>query len=90
MLTRNLWSEVGLVNGIIRGDVVDIVWAESAVPDFAVLRLGPLKTLNRRFLVVYCNIENFGKTLQTYLKKNLNAPRPSEHPPVWGKKCQNV
>ena len=24
------------------------------------------------------------------LKKNLNAPRPSEHPPVWGKKCQNV
>ena len=41
MLTRNLWSEVGLVNGIIRGDVVDIVWAESAVPDFAVLRLGP-------------------------------------------------
>ena len=25
-----------------------------------------------------------------YLKKNLNAPRPSEHPPVRGKKCQNV
>ena len=25
-----------------------------------------------------------------FLKKNLNAPRPSEHPPVWGKKCQNV
>ena len=24
------------------------------------------------------------------LKKNLNAPRPSEHPPVGGKKCQNV
>ena len=24
------------------------------------------------------------------LKKNLNAPRPSEHPPVWGEKCQNV
>ena len=22
------------------------------------------------------------------LKKNLNAPRPSEHPPVRGKKCQ--
>ena len=25
-----------------------------------------------------------------YLKKNQNAPRPSEHPPVWRKKCQNV
>ena len=24
------------------------------------------------------------------LKKNLNAPRPSEHPPVRGKKSQNV
>ena len=24
------------------------------------------------------------------LKKNQNAPRPSEHPPVGGKKCQNV
>ena len=25
-----------------------------------------------------------------FLKKNLNAPRPSEHPPVRGEKCQNV
>ena len=24
------------------------------------------------------------------LKKNQNAPRPSEHPPVMGEKCQNV
>ena len=24
---------------------------------------------------------------QTCLKKNLNAPRPSEHPPVWGEKA---
>ena len=23
-------------------------------------------------------------------KKNQNAPRPSEHPPVSGEKCQNV
>ena len=42
MLTRNLWSEVGLVNGI-RGDVVDIVWAHGqkapALPDSLVLRL---------------------------------------------------
>ena len=28
-------------------------------------------------------------TGMNFLKKNLNAPRPSEHPPVWGKKCQN-
>ena len=42
MLTRNSWSEVGLVNGI-RRDVVDIVWAHGkkapAFPDFVVLRL---------------------------------------------------
>ena len=25
-----------------------------------------------------------------FLKKNQNAPRPSEHPPVRGGKCQNV
>ena len=25
-----------------------------------------------------------------FLKKNQNAPRPSEHPPVRGKKCRNV
>ena len=28
--------------------------------------------------------------LVAFLKKNLNAPRPSEHPPVRGEKCQNV
>ena len=42
MLTRNLWSEVGMVNGI-SGDVVDIVWAHGekapALLDFVVLRL---------------------------------------------------
>ena len=30
------------------------------------------------------------KQLHRILKKNLNAPRPSEHPPVRGGKCQNV
>ena len=25
-----------------------------------------------------------------FLKKNQNAPRPSENPPVMGEKCQNV
>ena len=30
------------------------------------------------------------KCLDMFLKKNQNAPRPSEHPPVMGEKCQNV
>ena len=30
------------------------------------------------------------KPCLTCLKKNQNAPRPSEHPPVRGGKCQNV
>ena len=42
MLTRNVWSEVGLVNSI-RGDVIEIVWAQGekapALPDFVFLRL---------------------------------------------------
>ena len=28
--------------------------------------------------------------LDGFSKKNLNAPKPSEHPPVRGGKCQNV
>ena len=28
--------------------------------------------------------------LAYFLKKNLNASRLSEHPPVWRRKCQNV
>ena len=32
----------------------------------------------------------FGVVVHCCLKKNQNAPRPSEHPPVWRKKCQNV
>ena len=31
-----------------------------------------------------------GIGLDMYLKKNQNAPRPSEHPPVREEKCQNV
>ena len=27
---------------------------------------------------------------RSFLKKNQNTPRPSEHPPVRGEKCQNV
>ena len=38
---------------------------------------------------VYC-IMSLRRGLPRCLKKNLNAPRLSEHPPVRGKKCQNV
>ena len=56
MLTHNLWSEVGLVNSI-RGDVVDIVWADGekapALADFVVLRLegytGPVWSSDPRY-----------------------------------------
>ena len=56
MLTRNLWSEVGLVNGI-RGDVVDIVCTQGekvpALPDFVVLHLegytGPVWSSDPRY-----------------------------------------
>ena len=41
--------------------------------------------------VVMCNLINTHTHTHTSFKKNnLNAPRPSEHPPVWGGKCQNV
>ena len=37
-----------------------------------------------------CALSSVTESCCCCLKKNLNAPRPSEHPPVWGKKCQNV
>ena len=41
--------------------------------------------------VLYSRVSSSNYDLLYYfLKKNLNAPRPSEHPPVRGKKCQNV
>ena len=41
------------------------------------------------FAVIYGDIW-YRMVSRKCLKKNLNAPRPSEHPPVWGEKCQNV
>ena len=42
------------------------------------------------YIIDQCN--NIRVTYGTFfcLKKNQNAPRLSEHPPVRGKKCQNV
>ena len=42
-----------------------------------------------RLVAQHCN-SCFRNPMDNHLKKNLNAPRPSEHPPVRGKKCQNV
>ena len=41
-------------------------------------------------IVYYYYPLNYVLQVRLFLKKNLNAPRPSEHPPVRGKKCQNV
>ena len=30
------------------------------------------------------------ENIRSFLKKNQNALRPSEHPPLGGEKCQNV
>ena len=38
----------------------------------------------------YSSTSLIGMYRSMCLKKNQNAPRPSEHPPVRGKKCQNV
>ena len=47
-----------------------------------------MHTMNLYITQVRC--VEFGIRFINYLKKNQNAPRPSEHPPVRGKKCQNV
>ena len=47
---------------------------------------------------LFCEQEDMQLQIKTYTVYTtlltvvvvLNAPRPSEHPPVWGKKCQNV
>ena len=44
---------------------------------------GSISTFDEKFL--FSSFE-----IKVYLKKTLNVPRPSEHPPVWGEKCQNV
>ena len=51
--------------------------------------------IKKLFLIYGCNNRSFKLELYVCfvfccLKKNQNAPRPSEQPPVRGKKCQNV
>ena len=35
-------------------------------------------------------VHKYVRTYMYYLKKNQSTPRPSKHPSVMGKKCQNV
>ena len=49
-------------------------------------RLSRYDIIRTRYEYVLCDICRTSR----YLKKNQNAPRPSEHPPVMGEKCQNV
>ena len=44
----------------------------------------------RTFMFSALKIRRCWRPLAQHLKKNLNAPRASEHPPVRGEKCQNV
>ena len=52
--------------------------------------IGPLKLI-RQFRHLSSAAQS-GVCMYTvaFKKKNQNAPRPSEHPPVRGEKCQNV
>ena len=57
------------------------IWAKKLGKNLGKMKYFP-KLANAAILVSFF--------LFACLKKNLNAPRPSEHPPVRGKKCQNV
>ena len=57
--------------------------------------LDPLLPGNPNNDVDYGSIPTFDEKFSFFgecccLKKNQNVPRPSEHPPVRKKKCQNV
>ena len=52
---------------------------------------GVTRDFSSTFLLRSClNFSREKELAIPFLKKNQNAPRPSEHPPVMGEKCQNV
>ena len=74
------------------GFLIRLPSAVLALISFIANRIQPsLPLIDREVYRILCTYELIVlHMLGMFLKKNLNAPRPSEHPPVWGKKCQNV
>ena len=80
---------------------VDSIWDPRLCGQlfFVCFDMVPLELKSRLFLavVLICLVFSFVVVLLClvlsfvlFLKKNQFVPRPSEHPPVRGKKCQNV
>ena len=76
----------------------DVKWRDETSAPYEQTSLARKSTpRNRSSLIAVRNFQRVSLGIQSegykkaYLKKkNQNAPRPSEHPPVRGKKCQNV
>ena len=49
-----------------------------------------VRSVRRRTRLKLHRFEGRQRGAWCFFKKNQNAPRPSEHPPVRGEKCQNV
>ena len=61
--------------------------------DIGEIKLGSERELYKyinHYVVVKREKQETSTVRLYFLKKKLNAPRPSEHPPVRGKKCQNA
>ena len=89
-------TKAGLRHAVVRPNVTGRTKKRIAKASGLVLVRSPLLTSHKwRELVssgrLVCRCHGvFSLVLRLFLKKNLDASRPSEHPPVWGKKCQNV
>ena len=62
--------------------IFDLCFRSSILKDRALLRTSNNAALLSVYHVYYIGVCS--------LKKNQSTPRPSEHPPVMGGKCQNV